>query len=171
MAYRRHFPAINWLNSYSLYKDRMSGWFSENIASDWNEITGEALRILQVESELEEIVKLVGMDALSASDRLTLEVARSVREDFLQQNAFNIDDSYSPLDKQYKLLKAILAYFEKSKKAVEQGADIEKLSNIPARETIGRMKSVPLENFDGELSALLKALDEQIDGVLHSEED
>ena len=171
LAYRRHFPAINWLNSYSLYKDRMSGWFSENIASDWNEITGEALRILQVESELEEIVKLVGMDALSASDRLTLEVARSVREDFLQQNAFNIDDSYSPLDKQYKLLKAILAYFEKSKKAVEQGADIEKLSNIPARETIGRLKSVPLEKFDGELSALLEALDEQIDGVLHSEED
>ena len=95
----------------------------------------------------------------------------SIRLSFLQQNAFNIDDSYSPLDKQYKLLKAILAYFEKSKKAVEQGADIEKLSNIPARETIGRMKSVPLENFDGELSALLKALDEQIDGVLHSEED
>lgn len=171
LAYRRHFPAINWLNSYSLYKDRMSGWFSENIASDWNEITGNALKILQVESELDEIVKLVGMDALSPSDRLTLEVARSVREDFLQQNAFNIDDSYSPLKKQYKLLKAILAYYEKSKKAISQGADIEKLANLPVRETIGRLKSVPLDAFDKELDNVLEALDEQIDAVLHSEED
>ena len=149
----------------------MSGWFSENIASDWNEITGNALKILQVESELDEIVKLVGMDALSPSDRLTLEVARSVREDFLQQNAFNIDDSYSPLKKQYKLLKAILAYYEKSKKAISQGADIEKLANLPVRETIGRLKSVPLDAFDKELDNVLEALDEQIDAVLHSEED
>ena len=171
LAYRRHFPAINWLNSYSLYKDRMSAWFSENIATDWNEITAQALKILQLENELEEIVKLVGMDALSANDRLTLEVARSVREDFLQQNAFNIDDSYSPLQKQYKLLKAILAYNEKSKKAIEQGADIELLSNIPVRETIGRLKSVPLEEFDGALSGVLEALDSQIDEVLAKRED
>ncbi|MBE6572626.1 MAG: V-type ATP synthase subunit A, partial [Ruminococcaceae bacterium] len=171
LAYRRHFPAINWLNSYSLYKDRMSAWFSENIATDWNEITAEALKILQVENELEEIVKLVGMDALSAGDRLTLEVARSVREDFLQQNAFNIDDSYSPLQKQYKLLKAILAYNEKSKKAIEQGADIELLSNIPVRETIGRLKSVPLEEFDGALKDVLSALDNQIDEVIARKED
>jgi V/A-type H+-transporting ATPase subunit A len=171
LAYRRHFPAINWLNSYSLYKDRMSAWFSENIATDWNEITAEALKILQVENELEEIVKLVGMDALSAGDRLTLEVARSVREDFLQQNAFNIDDSYSPLQKQYKLLKAILAYNEKSKKAIEQGADIELLSNIPVRETIGRLKSVPLEEFDQALKDVLSALDSQIDEVIARKED
>ncbi len=171
LAYRRHFPAINWLNSYSLYKDRMSAWFSENIATDWNDITGEALKILQVENELEEIVKLVGMDALSASDRLTLEVARSVREDFLQQNAFNIDDSYSPLQKQYKLLKAILAYNEKSRKAIDQGADIELLSNIPVRETIGRLKSVPLENFDEEMTKVMEALDSQIDEVIASQED
>ena len=171
LAYRRHFPAINWLNSYSLYKDRMSAWFSENIATDWNEITAEALKILQVENELEEIVKLVGMDALSAGDRLTLEVARSVREDFLQQNAFNIDDSYSPLQKQYKLLKAILAYNEKSKKAIEQGADIELLSNIPVRETIGRLKSVPLEEFDRALKDVLSALDSQIDEVIARKED
>ncbi len=171
LAYRRHFPAINWLNSYSLYKDRMSAWFSENIATDWNDITAEALKILQIENELEEIVKLVGMDALSASDRLTLEVARSVREDFLQQNAFNIDDSYSPLQKQYKLLKAILAYNEKSKKAIEQGADIELLSNIPVRETIGRLKAVPLEEFDGALKDVLDALDSQIYEVIARKED
>ena len=171
LAYRRHFPAINWLNSYSLYKDRMSAWFSENIATDWNDITAEALKILQVENELEEIVKLVGMDALSASDRLTLEVARSVREDFLQQNAFNIDDSYSPLQKQYKLLKAILAYNEKSKKAIEQGADIELLAGIPVRETIGRLKSVPLEEFDEAMRQVLDALDSQIDEVTARKED
>ncbi len=171
LAYRRHFPAINWLNSYSLYKDRMSAWFSENIATDWNDITAEALKILQVENELEEIVKLVGMDALSASDRLTLEVARSVREDFLQQNAFNIDDSYSPLQKQYKLLKAILAYNEKSKKAIEQGADIELLASIPVRETIGRLKSVPLEEFDEAMKQVLDALDSQIDEVTARKED
>lgn len=171
LAYRRHFPAINWLNSYSLYKDRMNPWFAENIASDWSEITGEALKILQTENELDEIVKLVGMDALSPGDRLTLEVARSVREDFLQQNAFNPDDAYSPLEKQYKLLKTVLAYYDKCKAAVEQGADMEKLSNLPVREAIGRLKAVPVSVFDEEMKKVIDRLDAEIAEVIRSKEE
>ena len=162
LAYRRHFPAINWLNSYSLYKDRMNPWFSENVASDWTQVTGWALGILQKESELDEIVKLVGMDALSAADRLTLEVARSVREDFLQQNAFSPDDSYTPLDKQYKLLKTVMAYFEKCTDAIAKGADMEKLAELPSREAIGRLKTAPVTVFDEEMKKALDALDKEI---------
>lgn len=112
LAYRRHFPAINWLTSYSLYKDKLEEWFNANVARDWNAVTGEAMRILSVESELEEIVKLVGVDALSPNERLTLEAARSVREDFLQQNAFEDGDSYTSLDKQYRLIKLILSFYK-----------------------------------------------------------
>ena len=170
LAYRRHFPAINWLNSYSLYKDHMNPWFSENVASDWTRLTGWALGVLQKESELDEIVKLVGMDALSPSDRLTLEVARSVREDFLQQNAFSPDDSYTPLDKQYKLLKTVEAYYEKCNEAIAKGADMEKLAELPAREAIGRLKSAPVSVFDEEMKKVLDALDKEISETLSGEE-
>ena len=145
LAYRRHFPAINWLTSYSLYKDKLEEWFNANVARDWNAVTGEAMRILSVENELEEIVKLVGVDALSPSERLTLEAARSVREDFLQQNAFEDGDSYTSLDKQYRLIKLILSFYKKSGDALKRGADIEKIAELPVRERIGRAKSVAPE--------------------------
>ena len=162
LAYRRHFPAINWLNSYSLYKDRLSDWFSQNVAPDWMQTTGEAMKLLQQESELNEIVKLVGVDALSPSDRMVLEAARSVREDFLQQDSFSDTDSYTPLSKQYGLLKTILAFYEKTKAAVAQGADAEKVSELPVREDIGRLKNVSPEEFDKAAGAVLEKLDSQL---------
>ena len=165
LAYRRHFPAINWLTSYSLYKDKLEEWFNANVARDWNAVTGEAMRILSVENELEEIVKLVGVDALSPSERLTLEAARSVREDFLQQNAFEDGDSYTSLDKQYRLIKLILSFYKKSGEALTRGADIEKIAELPVRERIGRAKSADpekyvaeFEDIDREITAELSAL-------------
>ncbi len=170
LAYRRHFPAINWLTSYSLYKDKLEEWFNANVARDWNAVTGEAMRILSVENELEEIVKLVGVDALSPSERLTLEAARSVREDFLQQNAFEDGDSYTSLDKQYRLIKLILSFYKKSGDALKLGADIEKIAELPVRERIGRAKSVApekyvseFEDIDREISAELAALTDKED--------
>lgn len=170
LAYRRHFPAINWLTSYSLYKDKLEEWFNANVARDWNAVTGEAMRILSVENELEEIVKLVGVDALSPSERLTLEAARSVREDFLQQNAFEDGDSYTSLDKQYRLIKLIFSFYKKSGDALKRGADIEKIAELPVRERIGRAKSVApekyvseFEDIDREISAELAALTDKED--------
>ena len=170
LAYRRHFPAINWLTSYSLYKDKLEEWFNANVARDWNAVTGEAMRILSVESELEEIVKLVGVDALSPSERLTLDAARSPREDFLQQNAFEDGDSYTSLDKQYRLIKLILSFYKKSGDALKRGADIEKIADLPVREKIGRAKSADPEKYvseyediDREITAELAALTDKED--------
>ena len=132
LAYRRHFPAINWLNSYSLYKDRLDPWYAENVNKDWGTVSMEVSRILQSESELDEIVKLVGVDALSPEDRLTLEIARSIREDFLQQNAFVETDSYASLDKQFALVELIFYFRERAAEALIKGADIDKLSSLPA---------------------------------------
>ena len=162
LAYRRHFPAINWLNSYSLYRDRLSGWFSKNVAPDWMEKTGELLRILQKENELQEIVKLVGVDALGCEERVTLETAQSVREDFLQQNAFEEGDTYTQLEKMYALMELIFAFDGKMRKALEEGADINAFADLPVRERIGRAKSVPFANYKTEYAAILAEMDEQI---------
>ncbi|MBE6688559.1 MAG: V-type ATP synthase subunit A [Ruminococcaceae bacterium] len=169
LAYRRHFPAINWLVSYSLYKDRLDPWFSENVDKEWTATSGEALRILQLESELEEIVKLVGVDALSDSDRLTLEVARSVREDFLQQNAFSEEDAFTSLKKQFFMLKLILEFKARAEKAIENGADIDKIVAIPAAERIGRIKNVGEEAFDAEYASIIKDIDLQLEALTDKE--
>ena len=165
LAYRRHFPAINWLTSYSLYKDRLEGWFSENVAPDWSAVMGEAQKLLQIESELNEIVKLVGIDALSSNERLIIEVARSIREDYLQQDAFNIDDSYTPLDKQYALMKLILSFHDKAKAAVAAGADIEKVSSLPVRERIGRAKNAPVDVYKKEYEDISRELDDELSAL------
>ncbi len=135
LAYRRHFPAINWLNSYSLYRDRLSPWFTSNVSKDWTEKTAKLLRILQLENDLQEIVKLVGVDALSADDRLTLELAQSIREDFLQQNAFEDVDAYTPLEKQSALIDLIFSFGDKARRAIAAGVDIQKISELPVRES------------------------------------
>ena len=162
LAYRRHFPAINWLNSYSLYRDRLTDWFSANVSPEWMDKTGELLRILQKENELQEIVKLVGVDALGCEDRVTLETAQSVREDFLQQNAFEEGDSYTQMEKMYGLIDLIFTFDAKMRKAVEEGADINAFANLPVRERIGRAKSVKFENYKEEYAAIRKEMDEQI---------
>ncbi len=147
LAYKRHFPAINWLNSYSLYLDSLKPWFDENLGPAFMEDRGKAMSILQSESSLNEIVQLVGKDALSPGDQLTLEVARMVREDFLQQNAFTDVDGFSSYDRQEKLLAMILHYEALCRAAIAKGASATALFAIPAREKIGRAKSVPAEEY------------------------
>ncbi|MBQ7474840.1 MAG: V-type ATP synthase subunit A [Clostridia bacterium] len=158
LAYSRHFPAINWLNSYSLYKDKLEGWYDENVSKKWSEDTAELLRILQKESELEEIVKLVGVDALSGDDRLTLEVARSIREDYLQQDAFNIEDSFTSLPKQFGIVDLILFFRDRAKEAMDTGADIQRISELPVREKIGRAKTVNDAEYKETYSAIKKEI-------------
>ncbi len=158
LAYKRHFPAINWLNSYSLYRDRLSMWFAENVSKSWMDNTGRLLKLLQEESDLQEIVKLVGMDALSADDRLKLELSQSIREDFLQQNAFEDTDSFTELDKQAALIELIFSFGDKAEKAISAGADIEKISSLPVRERIGRAKAVPYAEY----KKVYADIDEQI---------
>src|SRR5699024_6762474 len=145
LAYKRHFPAINWLTSYSLYLDSLKPWFDENLGEDFLQHRTAAMSILQQESSLNEIVQLVGKDALSPADQRTLEVARMVREVFLQQNAFMDVDGFSSYDRQEKLLALILDYDKLCREAIGKGADVAKLFALPAREKIGRAKSVPEE--------------------------
>ena len=140
LAYKRHFPAINWLTSYSLYVDNMGDWFNENVHEDWMNCRSRLMRLLQEEAELQEIVQLVGMDALSAPDRLKLEAARSIREDFLHQNSFHEIDTYTPLEKQYLMMRLVIAYYDQCADALEKGVGIEDLVNLKVRESIGRYK-------------------------------
>ena len=143
LAYKRHFPAINWLNSYSLYDDKIGGWMNENVSSDWTKLKTEAMALLQDEAKLEEIVRLVGIDALSEGDRLKLEVAKSIREDYLMQNAFHEVDTFASLDKQYKMLNLILTYREEAEKAIKAGVYLEKVLKMEIRDRIARVKYIP----------------------------
>ncbi len=154
LAYKRHFPAINWLNSYSLYLDSIEGYFNENVAPDWSGLRSRLMRLLQEEAELEEIVKLVGMDAVSAADRLKLETARSIREDYLHQNAFNETDTYTSLEKQHLMMQVILDYYDETLKALEQGASVNDLVALPCREAIGRFKYVKEDEAEAEYEAI-----------------
>ncbi|MDR1692618.1 MAG: V-type ATP synthase subunit A [Oscillospiraceae bacterium] len=162
LAYRRHFPAINWLNSYSLYLDRLSGWFDENINPAYSAQRGRAMAILQNEAELDEIVRLVGVDSLSPADRLTMEVARHIREDFLQQDAFGEVDAYSPNQRQFRLLQIVLNYQDWSAEAMERGADMKKLFELPALEEFGQTKFVPTEEYEETYNRIEKDLKAQI---------
>ncbi|MBE7006340.1 MAG: V-type ATP synthase subunit A [Ruminococcaceae bacterium] len=166
LAYKRHFPAINWLTSYSLYIDSMADWFNANVHDDWMASRGQMMRLLQDEAELQEIVQLVGMDALSAPDRLKLEAARSIREDFLHQNSFHEIDTYTPLEKQYLLMKLVLAYYNDSVKALNRGADVEQLVKLPVRERIGRFKYTAPENIDAEYESVLNDLTTELSKTL-----
>jgi V/A-type H+-transporting ATPase subunit A len=162
LAYKRHFPAINWLNSYSLYLHSLKPWFDENFGEGFMKSRSQAMSILQNEASLMEIVQLVGKDSLSPADQLTLEVARMIREDFLQQNAFTDIDGYSSYDRQAKLLNIILEYDKLCRAAIGQGADAGKLFVIPAREGIGRAKSVPVEEYSRAYEQLEAEMEQQI---------
>ncbi len=163
LAYQRHFPAINWLTSYSLYADSLADWYNNNVSPDWTKFRSRFMSILNDEAELKEIVKLVGMDALSASDRLKMETARSIREDFLHQLAFHEVDTYTSLKKQLYMMKLILSFHDEAGKAVADGADIETVSNLPVREKIGRFKYVAEENTDEEFSRLSTEISAELD--------
>lgn len=145
LAYKRHFPAINWLSSYSLYMDKIGKWMDANVSSDWTKLTTRAMALLQEESKLEEIVRLVGLDALSESDRLKLEIAKSIREDYLMQNAFHEIDTYASLDKQYKMLNLILMFQDEAEKALQAGVYLDKLLKMEVRDKIARSKYISEE--------------------------
>ena len=147
LAYKRHFPAIDWLTSYSLYADKLAKWYSDNIGSEFNGYKREAMRILQNEAELDEIVRLVGIDALSSRDRMTMEAAKAIREDYLHQNAFHEVDTYTSLSKQNKMLKIIIDYYKLSLSALEKSIDLNDILSIPARDRMGRSKYIPEENM------------------------
>ena len=162
LAYARHFPAIDWLQSYSLYLDRLEGWFNQNVSPDWTALVQRTMALLQEESELDEIVRLVGIDALSFRDRLTLECTRSIREDYLHQNAYHEVDTYSSPRKQYLLLKAIHTFYEKSLVALQEDASFGKLVKLPVREKIGRLKYVPEQEVQAQFDAIMVELNDQI---------
>ena len=170
LAYQRHFPAINWLKSYSLYLNDIEPWFAEHVAGDWMELRRNMMALLQEEAELEEVVKMVGMDALSPGDRLKLEAARSIREDFLHQNSFHEIDTYTSLKKQYRMMKLVLGFYEQCTEALEQGAPIQGLLSMEVREQIGRYKYTPEEDLDVQYEAVKKKLASEIAGQIGKEE-
>ena len=162
LAYRRHFPAIDWLQSYSLYASKLDRWFDQHVSPQWTALRSRAMRILQEESELDEIVRLVGQDALSFSDRLTLEVARSIREDYLHQNAFHEVDTYTSPQKQVGMLTLILQFHTLGQKALDNGADIQAVTSLPVREEIGRAKYVPEDEVETAFADIEAHLQEQM---------
>ena len=166
LAYKRHFPAINWLNSYSLYLDSLKPWFDENFGESFMKNRTGAMGMLQEESSLNEIVQLVGKDALSPEDQLTLEVARMVREDFLQQNAFMDVDSFSNYDRQGRMLQLVLDYDRLCREAIAKGADVQELFDIPMREAIGRAKSVPEEEYVENYARIREKMEGEINAVI-----
>lgn len=170
LAYKRHFPAINWLNSYSLYLDGLTGWFDQNVSPEWMQARQKLMGLLQEEAELDEIVKMVGMDALSAGDRLKMEAARSVREDFLHQNSFHEVDTYTSLTKQQLMMKLVIAYYEKAKEALEKGTGIQSLLKMAVRERIGRYKYTLEEQLETEYEKISEELTAEIAKLVGKED-
>lgn len=168
LAFARHFPAINWLTSYSLYLDKTNEWANEHIASDWRDLRSTAIRLLQDEANLEEIVRLVGIDALSVYDRLTLEITKSIREDFLHQNAFDEIDTYTSIKKQYRMLRAIILLYEEAKKAIDSGASFRSVTEVKVREKISRMKYIS-ENNLSEFDNIENEIKEQMASLIKEE--
>lgn len=163
LAYQRHFPAINWLTSYSLYADSLADWYNNNVSADWMKMRGRFMLILNDEAELKEIVKLIGMDALSAADRLKMETARSIREDFLHQLAFHEIDTYTSLKKQLYMMKLILNFHDEAEAAIAGGADVETIAELPVREKIGRFKYTAEADTDEEFSRLSTEISAELD--------
>ncbi len=170
LAYKRHFPAINWLTSYSLYLDNMQGWFNGTVAEDWMEGRQKMMSLLTEEAALEEIVQMVGMDALSPGDRLKMEAARSIREDFLHQNSFHEVDTYTPLRKQYLMMKLVLAFYEQAVEALSKGASMKVLLGMDVRERIGRYKYTTAENIEAEYEKIMNELSAEVAGAFGKED-
>ncbi len=169
LARARHFPAINWLNSYSLYVERLMPWFEENVAKEFPALRQKMITLLQEEANLNEIVQLVGVDALSFEDRLKLEASKSIREDYLHQNAFHDVDTYASPNKQYRMMKLILSYYDLSLEAIAKGASFNKLSELPVRETIGRFKYVEEDKIDDTFVQIIDQMRAEIDELLKKE--
>lgn len=169
LAYRRHFPAINWLSSYSLYSDTLGAKMSKEIASDWEKLRSDVMALLQEEAELEEIVRLVGIDALSEGERLKLEVAKSIREDYLHQNAFHEVDTYTSLKKQYGILHIIMQFYYIGKRVLEAGASLNDIFDVEVRERIGRAKYIPENGIEAALDEIEMQLTQQLEALIPQE--
>ncbi len=166
LAYKRHFPAIDWLISYSLYADKLTGWYNENVAGDFNKLRSFAMTVLQEESELDEIVRLVGADSLSFRDRLTMETAKSIREDYLHQNAFHEIDTFASLNKQYKMLKLIYDFHRLANDAIDNDAEYSDIINLAVKEKIGRAKYIPETQLE-ELDTINKEIIDTLKGMIN----
>jgi V/A-type H+-transporting ATPase subunit A len=169
LAYARHFPAINWLQSYSLYVDKLERWYEDNVSKDFPKMRARTLALLQEEAELNEIVQLVGVDSLSFEDRMKLEVCKSIREDYLHQNAFHDIDTYTSMNKQYKLLKLILAYYDMGLDGINRGAPFTKIMNLPEREDIGRFKYIEEKGIDAAFDDLMQQMRNEINELVAKE--
>ena len=165
MAYQRHFPAINWLSSYSLYTERLDAYWDEKFDDEWSGLRVEAMSLLEEEDQLREVVRLVGIDALSKEERMVLETAKSLREDFLHQNAFHEIDTYASMDKQFKMLKTIVRFHHLGMDALKKGAPMNELFNLPVREQIARMRYLE-EAQIGQIDKLEDTIKEQINGIV-----
>jgi len=166
LAYQRHFPAIHWLRSYSLYIDNLRDYFAKEVAPDWVDLRNRAIALLQKEDELKETVRLVGLDVLSDEDRMAMETARSLREDFLQQFAFHEVDTYTPIRKQYLMLRLIFRYYDLSLQALKRGAPLDELISLPVREDIAKMKYIPNENVEKNIEKIEQKLKDEIDQLV-----
>ena len=166
LAYRRHFPAINWLNSYSLYQTKVDSWMDVNVGPEFSQNRKRAMALLQEESSLQEIVRLVGRDTLSEKDQLKLEVAKSIREDYLQQNAFMESDTYTSLTKQDKMLQLVLKFFDEGNRGLESGAYLKEISELPVREKIARAKYMPESDLD-KMNDILNEIENEVDNLIN----
>jgi V/A-type H+-transporting ATPase subunit A len=162
LAHRRHFPAINWIKSYTLYVDQVQNWYLTNVAADWKELRDKAMFLLQKEVELQEIVQLVGPDALPETEKIILEVTKIIREDFLQQFAFHEIDAYCSPKKQYWMLKVIIIYYNSIAEAVERGVTLQQVSALPIKNEIARMKEIPLNKAEEVLTHLADKINNDI---------
>ena len=169
LAYARHFPAINWLQSYSLYVDKLERWYEMNVSKDFPKMRARTLHLLQEEAELNEIVQLVGVDSLSFDDRMKLEVCKSIREDYLHQNAFHEIDTYTSMNKQYKLLKLILTYYDLGMEGIKKGAPFTKIVNLPEREEIGRFKYIEEKSIDLAFEDLMQRMRADVNELVAKE--
>ena len=165
LAYQRHFPAINWLSSYSLYTERLDAYWDEKFDDQWSGLRVEAMGLLEQEDQLNEVVRLVGIDALSRDERMVMETAKSLREDFLHQNAFHEIDTYASMDKQFKMLRTIINFHHQGLDALRKGAPMTKLFNLPVREQIARMRYLEESQID-QIDKLDDVMKEQISGIV-----
>jgi len=165
LAHRRHFPAISWTKSYTLYLGQVRPWFAENVAPDWHEYRDRAMFILQKETELQEIVQLVGPDALPESEKIILEVARMLREDFLQQFAFDEVDAYCPPKKAYLMLKVIMAFYDSATAALNRGVSLRQILELPIKDEIAQLKTTPHEEAIEKMPGFVTKLTEDIAGI------
>ncbi|MCD6473946.1 MAG: ATP synthase subunit A [Thermoplasmata archaeon] len=163
LADRRHFPSVNWLRSYSLYLERVKGWWEKNVAKDWLDLRNEAMALLQKEEELQEIIRLVGPDALPPSDRIILEGARVIREDFLQQNAYHDIDTYCPYKKQYEMLRIMIKFYHLMKEAIGKDIEFDRLKELKCREAIARMKTIPNEDYEQQFKKIEKEMEKEFE--------